>query len=163
MAERRYLLQTKKNKKGRIKRFIFNWTPALSLKRDLREVTKTVADAILSGNELPIENDIRADLPDDVIAVHIKKDFIKPVLDFIDTLEDAAKITLNATANFPDVTMATEDKVEPLPDSADEVKAINSIPSKNGIEKYIKSNDLAVTVLRTDSLIEMKKKVIACL
>jgi len=165
-TKNRYLLQTKKDKRGRVKRFIFGWTPALSLKKDLREVTAEVAEAVLKGEMLPIENDLRADLPNDVIAVHVKKEFISQVLNFMESLEKEAVIKLKATADMPEVTFSDkQDATEPVADPTipHEIRVINLIQSKNGVEQYIKAKNIDVKTSRKDSLSEMKEKVIKCL
>lgn len=166
MSEPRYLLQTKKNKYGVTKRFIFGWTPSLSEKRDLREVTKEVAEAVLKGKPLPIENDLSADLPNDVITVHVKKEFLSQVLNFIENLEEKERIQLPPSANFPEVTLLDKDKTaapENNKATTHEIRAINLIQSKNGVEQYIKNKGLKVTTSRKDTLAEMKTKVIECL
>ncbi len=166
MAKQRYLLQTKKNKHGILKRFIFGWTPELAVKKDLREVTEEVAKAVLEGKNLPIENDLNADLPDDVIAVYVKKEFISQVLNFMENLEKEALVKLNATADMPEITFSNKqgDTIEHADTTmSHEVKVINLIQSKNGVEQYIKNKGLKVTTSRKDTLQEMKEKVIKCL
>lgn len=163
MVEQRYLLQTKKNRKGATKRFILGWTPGLADRKDLREVSKDVADAVLRDEYVPIEAIAHTDSPNGMVAVHVKKEFIAQVLAFIETLEAKAVARLPATADFPEIAMVGKGEAALEQGIPPEIKEINGIQSKNAVEAYIKNKKIDVTITRRDTLSGMKEKVIKCL
>lgn len=167
--EKRYLLQAKKAKNGEIKQFVFAWTPILAMKKEMREISIKVAELIMSGQKIPVSS-----LPDnitesDVVSVHVKKEFFTQVVEFIENLEKKSATKIPASADFPEITIQAKDKTltaEKTEASIDNAKVsilkreISGIKSKNGLENYIEENKIKVDVKRTDSLYEMKQKII---
>ena len=162
MQKERYLLQKQRDHRGVTKHFVFGWTPELAERKDFREVSKKVADAVSKGKEPPVETVVNPNLPKGIVALHVKKEFISKVLNYIDELERGAEVKIAPTPDMPGITMA-EDRVEQPEDvscDSDELREINLLQSKNAIEAFVRERDINVLINRRNTLEEMKEKVI---
>jgi len=163
---KRYLLQVKKAKNGVLKQFVFGWTPILAVKKGITEIPAKTAEAIMAGETVQIDSLSESLLNDDqMISVHIKKEFLTQVFSFIETLEKENKSKIPATADFPEVTIQSEEKTivvetEGSVNISVLKREINSIKSKNGLENYIEENKIAADISRSNSLYDMKQQVI---
>ena len=161
--EQRYLLQTQFNS-GKIDYSIYNWTEVLSLKKDMRELSKEDAEKVLKGEALPtVSNTLLQEEPGMVaMLVPVEKvDMVKAVINS-PVIEDGGVDNLNEPLDLP---QPTEEEVEPafLPDekrdkSYDVIK-IESFKNPKDVIKYMSStheydinSKLTLDEMKTDAI-----------